>query len=100
MRQLPKSLVTTVGISLIVAFSLFACTQEVIKEVPVDRIIEKEVIKEVPVEKLVEGKVETVKTVEVEKPVEVIKEVEVIKVVEKPVYIYVTATPTPVLTSD
>ena len=75
MRQLPKSLVTTVGISLIVAFSLFACTQEVIKEVPVDRIIEKEVIKEVPVEKLVEVKVETVKTVEVEKPVEVIKEV-------------------------
>jgi predicted flap endonuclease-1-like 5' DNA nuclease len=55
----------------------------VIKEVEVEKIVEKivdrpvEVIKEVEVEKIVE------KIVEVEKPVEVIKEVEVEKIVEK-----------------
>ena len=50
---------------------------EVIKEVPVEKIVEKEVIKEVPVEKIVE------REVRVEVPVEVIKEVPVEKIVEK-----------------
>ena len=60
------------------AFALvaaLACTEEIIKEVPVEKIITQEVIKEVPVEKIVEVTKETVRTVEVEKPVEVIKEV-------------------------
>ena len=52
-----------------------ACTKEVIKEVPVERIVTQEVVKEVPVEKIVEVTKEVVKTVEIEKPVEVIKEV-------------------------
>ena len=50
---------------------------EVVKEVPVEKIVEKEVIKEVPVEKIVE------REVRVEVPVEVIKEVPVEKIVEK-----------------
>jgi len=58
------------------------CTTEVIKEVPVDRVVTQEVIKEVPVEKIVEVEKETVRTVEIEKPVEVIKEV--VKEVEVP----------------
>ncbi len=63
-------------------------TQEVIKTVEVEKPVEviKEVIKEVPVEKVVTQ--EVIKTVEVEKPVEVIKEViktvEVVKTVEVP----------------
>ena len=52
-----------------------ACTQEVVKEVPVEKIVTQEVVREVPVEKIVEVEKETVRTVEVEKPVEVIKEV-------------------------
>ncbi|CAL1135370.1 unnamed protein product, partial [Cladocopium goreaui] len=48
---------------------------EVIKEVPVEKVVVKEVVKEVPVERIVE------KIVEVEK--EVIKEVPVEKIVEK-----------------
>ena len=59
-----------------------ACTQEVVKEVPVKEIVTQEVIKEVPVEKIVEVEKEVVKTVEVEKPVEVVKEV--VKEVEVP----------------
>ena len=43
---------------------LGACTKEVIKEVPVEKVVEKEVIKEVPVEKVVEK--EVVKEVPVE----------------------------------
>ena len=59
---------------------LAACgTTEVIKEVPVEKIVEKQVIKEVPVEKIVE----TIKEVPVEKIVEVEKIKEVI--VEKKV---------------
>ena len=58
---------------------LAACgtTTEVI-EVPVEKIVEKQVIKEVPVEKIVE----TIKEVPVEKIVETIKEVPVEKIVE------------------
>ena len=52
-----------------------ACTQEVVKEVPVTEVVTQEVVREVPVEKIVEVEKETVKTIEVEKPVEVIKEV-------------------------
>ena len=51
--------------------------KEVVKEVPVEKIVEKEVVKEVPVEKVVE------REVRVEVPVEVIKEVPVEKIVEK-----------------
>ena len=47
---------------------LGACTKEVVKEVPVEKVVEKEVVKEVPVEKVV--KEEVVKEVEVEKVVE------------------------------
>ena len=52
-----------------------ACTQEVVKEVPVTEVVTQEVVREVPVEKIVEVEKETVRTIEVEKPVEVIKEV-------------------------
>lgn len=53
--------------------------REVIKEVPVEKIVEKVVVKEVPVEKIVEKIVE--KKVPVEKVV--VKEVPVEKIVEK-----------------
>ena len=59
-----------------------ACTQEVVKEVPVERVVTQEVVKEVPVETIVEVEKEVVRTVEVEKPVEVVKEV--VKEVEIP----------------
>ncbi len=52
-----------------------ACTREVVREVPVDRVVTQEVVKEVPVETVVEVEKEVVRTVEVEKPVEVVKEV-------------------------
>ena len=55
---------------------------ESIQEVPVEVIVEKEVVKEVPVERIVEVEKEVVRTVEVEKPVEVIREV--VKEVEVP----------------
>jgi len=62
-------------------FVLVACTKEVVKEVPVEKVVIQEVIKEVPVEKIVEVEKEVVRTVEVEKVVtvekEVLKEVEV-----------------------
>ena len=46
---------------------LAACTKEVVKEVPVEKVVEKEVVKEVPVEKVVEK--EVIKEVPVEKVV-------------------------------
>ena len=55
--------------------AVVACTQEVVKEVPVTEVVTQEVVREVPVEKVVEVEKETVRTVEVEKPVEVVKEV-------------------------
>ena len=70
-----------VGLQLTLAFgalallAAMACTQEVIKEVPVKEVVTQEVVKEVPVEKVVEVEKEVVRTVEVEKPVEVVKEV-------------------------
>ncbi|MDP6494589.1 MAG: ABC transporter substrate-binding protein, partial [Dehalococcoidia bacterium] len=62
-----------------------ACTKEVVKEVPVERIVKEEVVKEVPVEveKIVEVEKQVVKEVIKEVPVEVVKEVEVIKEVPK-----------------
>ena len=101
----------------LVALVGVACSQETVKEVPVERIVTQEVVKEVPVEKIVEVEKETVRTVVVEKPVEVVKEVvkevkvpgktvvvevekEVVRTVEveKPVIIQqiVVATPTAV----
>ena len=69
-------------ISLGAVLAALACTQEVVKEVPVDRVITKEVIKEVPVEKIVEVEKEVVKTIEVDRVVQVEKEV--LKEVEVP----------------
>ena len=54
---------------------LAACTREVVKEVPVEKVVTKEVVKEIPVEKIVEVEKEVVKTVEVDRVVEVEKEV-------------------------
>ena len=63
--------------------------KEVIKEVPVEVIVEKEVIKEVPVEKIIEVIVEKEVIKEVPIEIEKIVEVPVIEYieVEKPVYI-------------
>ena len=55
--------------------TLVACTDEVVREVPVEKIVTQEVVREVPVEKIVEVERTIVETVEVEKPVEVVKEV-------------------------
>ena len=71
-----------VALGTLALVTALACTQEVVKEVPVEKVITQEVVKEVPVEKIVEVEKETVRTVEVEKPVEVIKEV--VKEVEVP----------------
>ena len=62
-------------ISLSAVLAALACTQEVVKEVPVTEVVTQEVVKEVPVEKVVEVEKEVVRTVEVEKPVEVVREV-------------------------
>jgi peptide/nickel transport system substrate-binding protein len=64
-----------VALGALALLAAFACTQEIIKEVPVDRVVTQEVVKEVPVETIVEVEKETVRTVEVEKPVEVVREV-------------------------
>ena len=80
MRRTVKNLALLVSISAVLA--ALACTEEIIKEVPIDRVVTQEVIKEVPVERIVEVEKETVRTVEVEKPVEVIREV--VKEVEVP----------------
>jgi len=93
-----------------IACSAAAETIEVIREVPVERVItvEKpvEVIKEVTVERIVDRPVEKIVIREVEKPVEVIREVPVERVVLKPVEIIkevitkiVVATPSPALFS-
>jgi peptide/nickel transport system substrate-binding protein len=77
-------LLKTAGLlfSIAAVLASLACTEEVVKEVPVDRVVTQEVVKEIPVEKIVEVEKEVVRTVEVEKPVEVIKEV--VKEVEVP----------------
>ncbi len=69
-------------ISLGAVLAALACTQEVVKEVPVDRVIMQEVIKEIPVEKIVEVEKEVVRTIEVDRVVQVEKEV--VKEVEVP----------------
>ena len=94
-RGLTLALVAMGALALFIA----ACTEEVIKEVPVVKevVVEKEVIKEVPVEKIVEKVV--FKEVPVEKiiEVEVIKEVEVEKEVVKRVVREVVATAMPLM---
>ena len=74
--------VVLLSLGLVAILGALACTDEVVKEVPVEKVVIREVVKEVPVEKIVEVEKETVRTVEVEKPVEVIKEV--VKEVEVP----------------
>ena len=69
-----------IGLSIVLVS--MACTQEVVKEVPVTEIVTQEVIKEVPVKEVVEVEKEVIRTVEVEKPVEVVREV--IKEVQVP----------------
>ena len=76
MTRLILALFALVAVSLVAA----ACTEEVVREVPVEVVVEKEVVREVPVEKIVTQEVVkevTVpgETVVVEK--EVIKEVQV-----------------------
>ncbi len=67
------------------AAALAACSREVIKEVPVEVVVEKEVVKEVPVQRVVEKEVIKEVPVEVVVEKEVVKEVEVEVVVEKEV---------------
>ena len=64
-----------VALGTLALLAVLACTQEVVKEVPVEKVVTQEVVKEVPVETVVEVEKEVVRTVEVEKPVEVVKEV-------------------------
>ena len=64
-----------VALGSLALMAALACTQEVVKEVPVEKVITQEVVREVPVEKIVEVERETVRTIEVEKPIEVIREV-------------------------
>ena len=96
MNKLMSALIL-MALALALATAAAACTEEVIKEVPVEKevVVEKEVIKEVPVEKIVER--EVVKQVPVEKIVEkeVIKEVVVEKEVVQRVVREVVATAIP-----
>ena len=69
-------------IVVIAAASCGDSRKEVIREVPVEKVVTQEVVKEVPVETIVEVEKEVVRIVEVEKPVEVIKEV--VREVEAP----------------
>ena len=86
------------GLALIMALACSGEVQtvEVIKEVPVEKVVTKEVIKEVPVEKVVTQEVvkevpkEVIKTVEVEKPVEIVKEVVKVVEVDRPVEVVKT----------
>ena len=95
--RMRRALVVLASLALVGAL---ACTTEVIREVPVEKIVTQEVVKEVPVDRIVEVTKETVRTVEIDRPVEVIKEVirevqvpgetivvekEVVKTVEVPV---------------
>jgi hypothetical protein len=73
----------------ILAFASFVVRENkprvIIKEVPVEKIVEVETIKEVPVEKIIEVEVIKEITIDRQVPVEVIKEVPVDKVVFKEV---------------
>ena len=80
-RVITKWLVVFAALAAVAAL---ACeTKEVIREVPVEKIVTQEVIREIPVEKVVIQ--EVIKTVEVEKPVEVIREVVKTVEIEKPI---------------
>ena len=104
MKRLVRDRIWLAGvmaITAVVALVAVGCggTEEIVKEVVVEKIVEKEVIKEVPVEVIVEREVikevpvqvvvekEVVKEVIVEKPVIVEKEVVREVVIEKPVIV-------------
>ena len=53
MRRLTLAM-TIMALSLVLAVVAAACTEEAIKEVPVERIVERAVVKQVPVEKIVD----------------------------------------------
>lgn len=58
MSRMRNVVVVLLTLMLLALLALGACTKEVIKEVPVEKVVEKEVIQEVPVEKVVEVPVE------------------------------------------
>ena len=66
-------------VSALAMMSILACTEEIVKEIPVEKIVEKEVVREIPVEKIVEK--EVVKEVPVERVV--VKEIPVEKIVKE-----------------
>mgnify|MGYP004146907323 CR=1 FL=1 len=70
--RMQRALVVLASLALVGAL---ACTTEVIREVPVEKIVTQEVIKEVPVDRIVEVTKEVVRTVEVDRPVQVVKKV-------------------------
>ena len=89
-----------IALAVVAVVPAAACTTEVVKEIPVERIVTQEVVKEVPVEVIVEREVIKEVTVEVVVEKEVVREVmvpgetiivekEVVKevVVEKPVIV-------------
>ncbi len=81
-RRLDKKSLGLWTVLMLAAVAALACTQEVVREVPVEKVVTQEVVREVPVERVVEVEKEVVRTVEVEKPVEVVREV--VKEVEVP----------------
>ena len=66
--------VGALSILLSVMLGVLACTEEVIREVPVNRIVVHEVVKEVPVAKVVEVEKVVLRPVEVVRLVEVVEE--------------------------
>ena len=67
-------------VSVLLTTMAVSCTREVIKEVPVEVVVEKEVVREIPVQTVVEKEVVR----EVEIPVQTVVEKEVVKVQEIP----------------
>ncbi|MGX6485643.1 MAG: G5 domain-containing protein [Aerococcus sanguinicola] len=76
----PQKRILRVGIKQLIKEVPVEKIVEVVKEVPVEKVVE--VVKEVPVEVIKEVPVEVIKEVPVEKIVEIVKEVPVEKVVE------------------
>lgn len=98
-RWLRKSKVIIVGPLLFALAFIISCGGTAAEPVVVEKqvIVEKEVIKEVPVDKIVVVKEEVIREVVKEVPVEVIKEVVVEKRVDVIKEVVVVATPIPVL---
>ena len=90
-HQIGLVFIISVAMTLLVACSSEPEVIEVVKEVPVDRVVTQEVVKEVPVERIVTQEVEVEKIVTTEVPVEkivtreVVKEVPVEKIVTREV---------------